>query len=165
MSNLEWAYNTLTISTLHDDKKEALDLFYLKEELTDLDDNSPLTFFTHIPIPEILIETAGKTDEFTRDTNVGMTGFACITEYTIKNWGCPTDANDVKVSEPTEHELNYTFRTRSACPIVWAKELSAQYPDLMIELESTNEFELWDDFEVVFINGKEVVHEYKKKQR
>lgn len=162
---VEWAYNSLTISTIHEDKKEALDLFYLQEELIDLDDNSALTFFTHSPIPTMLIETAGENDEFTMSQNIEMTGYATLHEYTIKNWGCPTDAVDVKFNPKSEHEINYEFRTRSCCPIKWMKELSAQYPELMFEMESTNEFELWDEFDVVYIDGKEVVLEYKKKQR
>jgi hypothetical protein len=163
--SIEWAYNTLTISTIHEDKKEALDLFYLQEDLVDLDDKSPLTFFTHSPIPQMLIETAGENDEFTLSQNIEMTGYGTLHEYTIKNWGCPTDAIDAQFSQINEGEIRYEFRTRSCSPLKWMKELSSQYPDLMFEMESTNEFELWDEFDVVYIDGKEVVMEYKKKQR
>jgi len=167
MSNqpVEWAYNNLTISTLTNEKKDALDLFYLQEELVDLDDKSKLTFFTHSPIPTMLIETAGENDEFTMSQNIEMTGYATLHEYTIKNWGCPTDAIDVEFSQVNEYAINYEFRTRSCSPLKWMKEVSEQYPTLMFEIEGTNEFELWDEFNMVLIDGKEVVMEYKKKQR
>jgi len=105
------------------------------------------------------------TDEELLERNLKVTGFSTLHSYTLKMWGCATDASDVNVSQTDANSLAYEFKTRSSPPIAWLKEISTQYPELMFELESNNEFELWDEFDVVYINGSQVVMQYTKNQK
>jgi hypothetical protein len=104
-------------------------------------------------------------DEHIINDNIKKTGHPNLHQYTLKVWGCVTDASNVTFAQPSDEELHYEFKTRSTPPMGWLKEVSLQYPDLMFEMESTNEFELFEEFDVVFINGKQVVLEYHKRQR
>lgn len=162
--NIEWAYNTLSISTIQDSKQHLHELMELIEDLKDLDDMSPLTFYTHSPIPDMLVETLGQDDEYTINQNKKITGSTNMFQYTVKHWGCVSDATDVNFVQPDEFNAYYEFKTRSTPPVAWMKEISIQYPDMMFELTSTNEFELFEEFETVYINGKEVVMHYSKRQ-
>lgn len=162
--NIEWAYNTLAISTITDDKQDIHTLLDIIQDLQDPDDMSPLTFYTHSPIPDMLVETLGQDDEFTINQCVKITGCKNMHEYTLKHWGCISDAIDVNFVQPDNANAYYEFKTRGKPPMSWLKEISEQYPEMMFELTSTNEFELWEEFEVVFINGKEVVMQYSKRQ-
>jgi hypothetical protein len=162
--NIEWAYNTLSICTIGDEKQDLHTLMEIIEDLQDPDDMSPLTFYTHAPIPDMLVETLGQDDEYTLQQCVKVTGCKTMHEYTIKHWGCVTDASDVNFVQPDNSNAYYEFKTRSKPPMAWLKEISEQYPDMMFELTSTNEFELWEEFEAVFVNGKEVVMHYSKRQ-
>lgn len=162
--NIEWAYNTLSICTITDDKQDLISLLEIVQELQDPDDMSPLTFYTHAPIPDMLVDTLGQDDEYTIEQCVKVTGCRSLYEYTMKNWGCVSDASDVNVVMQDDTTATYEFKTRSKPPMAWLKEISEQYPDMMFELTSTNEFELWEEFEVVYVNGKEVVMQYSKRQ-
>lgn len=168
MSNnvsIDWAYNNLTISVISSEKADLLDLWELSQDLQDVDDLSPLTFYTHSPIPDLLIETVGHTDEDTIKECVAKTGHPTLHQYTLKVWGCVTDASEVNFTQSGDDELKYEFKTRSTPPMGWLRELSEQYPELMFEMESTNEFELFEEFDVVYIDGKQVLLEYHKRQR
>lgn len=164
-SSIEWAYNELTISTLNDDKKSLDSLFELSIDLEDQDDNSPLTFCNHSPIPTILVDNHDKLDNLSIDENIKYCGFENIYAYTLAKWGCIYDATDVTSLQVDENNLYYEFKTRAKPPVSWVKEMSLLYPEMMFELHTNNEFELWEEFEVVYINGKEVVFEYIKKQK
>lgn len=164
-SSIEWAYNELTISTLNDDKKSLESLFELSIDLEDQDDNSPLTFCNHSPIPTILVDNHDKLDNLSIDENIKYCGFENIYAYTLAKWGCIYDATDVTSLQVDDNNMYYEFKTRAKPPVAWVKEMSLLYPEMMFELHTNNEFELWEEFEVVYINGKEVVFEYIKKQK
>ena len=164
-SAIEWAYNELTISTINDDKKSLENLFELSIDLEDQDDHSSLTFCNHSPVPTILVDNHDKLDNLSIDENMKYCGFENIYAYTLAKWGCIYDATDVSSVQVDENNLYYEFKTRAKPPIAWIKEMSLLYPEMMFELHTNNEFELWEEFEVVYIDGKEVVFEYIKNQK
>lgn len=163
-NSIEWAYNELSISIIKDDKEALESLFDLSIDLEDNEDNSPLTFSNHLPVPTILVDNHNKLDNMSIDENMKYCGFENIYAYTLATWGCIYDATDVTSLQVDDKNLYYEFKTRAKPPVAWLKEMSAMYPEMMFELHTNNEFELWEEFEVVYINGQEVVFEYKKKQ-
>lgn len=165
MTPAEWAYNTLTISTVSTDNTEWPELSEIQEELEDLDDMSPLTFYEHCPIPDVLIETIGSNEPEWLAENRKLCGYSTVHEFCLKEWGCVMDATEVSFIQPDNHTLVYEFKTRSKPPMAWIKSISSQYPSLMFEIDCINEMELWDEYEAVYINGQEVVHHFKKHQR
>lgn len=161
----DWTYCTLTVSGFRGEPEDVYELERLRQELVDPDDNSPLSFFNHVGIPQCLIDNCYKVGKLVEEDNLKECGYSYLHEFTKKEWGTPFDADDVTVSESEEHEcLIYSFRCLDGFPVNWLKEVSVDFPNLIFDLECENEMELFDSFTVSYIDGDEIDHKFHKKQ-
>ncbi len=161
----DWTYCSLVVSTFRGEPADTHEIERLKQELVDPDDNSPLSFFNHVEIPECLIENCYKIGKLIEDDNEKECGYRYLHEFTKKEWGTPFDADDVTFTESeSDGTLIYNFRVLDGMPIQWLQEVSIEFPHLMFELECENELELFDSFQVTYIDGEEISHDFHKKQ-
>ena len=151
-----WCYNKLTISAVAD--TFVASIYDLSSQLVDEDDRSPLSFYNHSPIPQMLIDSHYTLTIQEGSDNYVKTGYHSMLEFTCEEWGCPYDAKDVNAIWYTDDTLHFEFRTIGTPPIAWLKSLSADFPELMFEIEASNEMDLWEAFESVYLEGKEVAH-------
>lgn len=158
--NNDWTYTSLFVSPQDgsDDAIHELDSF--ESDMEDPDDNSPLSFYESLPIPEVLVESFGDDSEECKNKNYAKTGFKSLFEYTKKRWGSPYDPVDVSLEYMERHSdnetLKYEFRTQDGHCLPWLAEVSSQYPSLVFEITCQNELDLFDSFDAVYINGKQV---------
>jgi hypothetical protein len=160
----DWTYCNLWISTAGCDQEDLHALDTLIEELRDLDDDSPLTFFNHCEIPECLISTCGDETPEVEASNERSCGYRYLHQFTKQEWGCAFDAVEAKLGWTDDEMAFFTFRTSSNPPLGWLEKVSTLYPRLMFELEAVNELDLWDGFTVMYVNGKQVDYRHDKKQ-
>ena len=161
----DWTYCTLTISTFRGDSEDFSELERLKQELIDPDDECPLSFFQHAPIPQCLIESCYKCGDAIEKDNEDECGYRYLHEFTKKEWGTPFDADSVILAEGFEdNTLEYTFRTLDGFPSAWLQDLSVDFPHLIFDLDCVNEIELIDSFSMTFLDGDEIDHRFHKKQ-
>jgi hypothetical protein len=151
-----WCYNKLTISAVAD--TFIASVFDLSNQLVDEDDKSPLSFYNHSPIPQMLADSHYTLTEQEVSDNYVKTGYHSMLEFTCEEWGCPYDARAVNAIWYTDDTLHFEFVTVGTPPIAWLKSLSADFPELMFEIESNNEMDLWEAFEAIYLEGKEVAH-------
>lgn len=161
----DWTYNVLTISTLSGDSSEQSELKNLIFELEDWDEPSPLTFFAHSEIPDCLIKNYEMAGSAIEQKNIQDCGYPYLHAFTLKEWGCVTDAYDVEIFDSGEDYIVYEFRTRSTAPLGWLKQVSKACPSLLFEIECINELDLWPEFSSTYIDGEIVTHEYARKQK
>jgi len=57
-------------------------------------------------------------------------------------WGTKWDVDDAKLAVESETKIRYTFATANGAPEPALEALEEQYPELLIELESLDEWEL-----------------------
>lgn len=151
-----WCYNKLTISAVAD--TFVASVYDLSQQLVDEDDKSPLSFYNHTPIPQMLCDSHYTLNEEKAKNNMNKTGYSSMLDFTCEEWGCPYDAQGVNAIWYTDDTLHFEFMTIGTPPIAWLKSLSADFPELMFELEANNEMELWEAFESIYVEGKEVAH-------
>lgn len=159
---MDWTYNKLWISTATGNTEDISELSKLVEELIDEDDKCPLTFFNHIPIPDCLIHTNGEECPEVEASNENECGYAYLHEFTLKEWGSAFDADDVKGTWTDDEVAFYEFRTLSNAPLAWLQSISELYPNLIFEIDCTNELDLWESFSAIYINGKQVSYTHDK---
>lgn len=160
----DWTYCTLWVSTVSHDKEEMHDLDTLVEELRDLDDDSPLTFFNHVEIPECLISSYGEETPEVEASNERTCGYKYLHEFTTTEWGCALDAVDAKLCWTDNEMVLYTFRTPKNAPLGWLTQVSIAHPHLLFELEANNELDLWEAFTVMYMNGNQIDYKHDRKQ-
>ena len=158
-------YCTLFVSSIKEGHEAESELNRLSQELIDPDDNCPLSFFNHVPVPQILIDNCYKSGDAIESENEKSTGYKFLHQFTKGEWGTPFDATDVNVSSDQTNHLEYTFNTIDGIPMQWLEQLSVAFPTLMFEIECENEMELWDSFSATYIDGDEVDHYFHKKQK
>lgn len=163
--NTEWAYNHLWISADKNNRASLAELFDCERDLVDDDDGNCVTFYNHKPVPDCLVELYLEQNPLSEEDCYNECGYKYLHDFTLNEWGCVLDAKNPVLEHKGDDVLHYTFQTRSNSPLIWMKDLSEWYPNLTFELESSNEFELFDEFTVVYSNGKQGVFKYNKKQR
>lgn len=163
----DWTYCTLRVAT-QDNESDALhEIDIFESDMEDPDDDSPLSFYSGIPIPDILVENKDEDSEESKARNIASTGYSSMFEYTKNHWGTPYDAVDsvlhyVDRNTPNEM-LEYQFRTIDGHPLPWLKEISANFPLLVFEITCQNELDLFDSFDAIYINGQQVSFQTHKK--
>jgi hypothetical protein len=162
--NNDWTYCTLSIYGHDSDQVIISEMERLVQELQDPDDNSPLSFFQHVPIPACLIETCYKIGSDIEYHNTEECGYPYLHYFTKKCWGTPFDADSVMITDNGEY-IQYEFRVLDGHPLPWLKEMSIEFPSLFFEIECENEMELWDSFTTTVMNGDEIDTYFHKKQR
>lgn len=161
----DWSYCKLIVSCQKsNDKTQMSDLHELQKSLVDDDDNSPLSFFQIVPIPQELIDSCYKMGEETEDYNERMTGYRYLHQFTKLEWGTPYDADDVVQDYADDEMIAYSFRTFNGEPSRLIQELSADYPELTFELEVTNEMDLFEAFTATYEDGEQIDFQFHKKQ-
>jgi len=158
----DWSYCNLTISLLQKDLDGLYSIEQLINELKD--EEGDVTFFNHVPIPMQLIESCGMESQIDEKKNEEDTGYRYLHEFTSTEWGCAFDAVDSKIEYQDDECVHYSFKTQHNPPLAWLEALSEIYPNMMFELEATNELDLWDSFSVIYIGGDQVDHRFDKKQ-
>lgn len=161
----DWTYCTLSVYGQNPHERETIyEIDRLASELIDPDDNSPLSFYQHSPIPQILVDNCYKIGADVEQSNVDECGYPYLHYFTKMAWGTPFDADDVVFTDEGSF-VTYTFRVIDGNPMPWLKELSTAFPTLFFEIECENELELWDSFTSTIYNGDEIDTYYHKKQR
>lgn len=161
----DWSYCKLIITCQkHKDMTQMSELDELKKTLVDDDDNSPISFFQIVPIPQELIDNCYKIGDDIEDINNRMTGYRYLHEFTKIEWGTPYDADDAKIDYQDDEMLAYSFRTFNGEPSRLIQELSAEYPYLTFDLEVTNEMDLFEAFTATYEDGEQIEFHFHKKQ-
>jgi hypothetical protein len=163
----DWTYCTLKVAP-QDNESDALhELDLFESDVEDPDDGSPLSFYFHVQIPDILIDTIEDDSDDARAKRIAKTGYSSSFEFCKNRWGTLYDAVDVTldyVDRGTPNEvLRYEFRTLEGHPLPWLKEVSSQFPLLVFEITCQNELDLFDSFDAVYLNGQQVTYQTHKK--
>ena len=163
----DWTYCTLSIGTQDNESDAIHELDMFESDMEDPDDGSPLSFYSGIPVPDILVENFGDDSEEARSRNIASTGYCSLFEFNKNRWGSPYDAVDASfeyVDRNTPSEvLRYEFRTIDGHPLPWLKDMSTQFPLLVFEITCQNELDLFDSFDAIYINGEQVAFQTHKK--
>ena len=153
------------ISTINKDQTDQHQLMSIVPELADLDDGSPITFFNHCEIPQILLDNYEDMSPEAEAECERKTGYRFIQEFTLAEWGTVLDAKDAELSYQDDGMVLYTFRTCGNPPMGWVQKLSEYYPNLLFEIEATNEFDLFEAFVATYLDGHQIDFDTHKKQR
>lgn len=157
INNSDWVYTKLTVYTKNKHDKEHMhELCMFTEDVYDLDCKKPLTLNSVYEIPECLIKSFHKTDLKTYEENETQCGYKSMYEFTLMEWGVLWDVVNPVIDHKDENRVVFQFQTRSNPPIQWLLNVSMIYSNLYFEISSENEMELWDSFDSLFSNGKQV---------
>jgi hypothetical protein len=160
----DWTYCTLYLSPIDDEDAEChTQIAQLLGELEDPDDKSPLSFFAHTPIPQILIDNCYKIGEEVENENFKQTGYRFLHEFTKKEWGTSFDACDVTYSEATNGDSCFEFRTLEGVCLPWLEKLSSEFPGVYFDMDCQNELDLFDSYTVSYSDGVQIDFEAHKK--
>lgn len=154
----------LYISPLDDEDAEChSQISQLLAELEDPDDMSPLSFFAHAPIPQVLIDNCYKIGDDVEKENYKATGYSFLHEYTKKEWGTSFDACDVTFTQASNGDPCFEFRTLEGVCLPWLEKVSELFPNLYFDMDCTNELDLFDSYTVSYNNGVQIDFETHKK--